>query len=301
MAGPAIAVFLAVAGFNKVVFGHYLTVSAYIKSGFGMPSVGFLTQQIYYPVAAVIILAFGLRLLKRKGETAAAARMICIMSAAILVYCAVYPWLMKYPLDASWYYYPVSALVLVAARLLWHVAGTHAAYARRARIALVVLAGAAAVSSWAYFASKPIFFTECYDLALKARELPSGSVVAFSDSGSVGFFSGHPTVNTDGVANSFAFLEAISSGTVADFLKRSGVTHLVASMPEQSVLESDRFCYFVRGKNGSFHTVAQMPIRKEDLVYTDQRSGSPGKLSIFKARYDEPDVAANAEREGTNP
>jgi hypothetical protein len=284
--GPAFAVFLAVAAFNKMYFGHYLTVSAYIKSGFGMPSIGFLSQQFYYPVAALVILAFGIWLMRRERDTEHAARTLCIMSAAIIVYCAVFPWLVKYPLNASWYYYPIGGLVLVAARLVWHVVGTFATYVRPARAVLVIAAAAFAVSSWAYFASKPIFFTRCYDLAIKARELPPGSVIAFTDAGSVGFFSGHPTVNTDGVANSFAFLEAVSSGTVADFLKRSGVTHLVERMPDPAVMESEDVFYSVRGTNGRIHDVAQMPIRKSNLVYSDP-SSNRWKLSIFKAYYNE--------------
>ncbi len=285
MVGPAIAVFMAVAAFNKVYFGNYLTVSAYIKSGFGMPSLGFVTQQLHYPLVALSILAFGIWLLKRGGETAPAARMLCIMTGAVLVYCAVFPWLLKYSLDASWYYYGVVGLALVAARLAWCVAGTFAAYARLARLVLVLSAAMAAAASWAYFATRPIFFTECYDLALKAKELPPGSILAFSDSGSVGFFSGHPTINTDGVANSFAFLDAISNGTVAEFLKRSGVTHLVARMPDSAILESGAAFYSVKGRHGAVHTVPQMPVRKSNLVYTDPNPASVWKLSIFKAHY----------------
>jgi len=295
MVGPTGIVAGGAAVMNKMSFGHYLTVSAYIKSGIGVPSFHFVAHELHYPIAAGITLAVGLWSWGKQPEFGDKARMLCVLSGAVLIYCGVFPFLIKYPQNASWYYYTVTGLVLVGAMMVWNGVEEHFTHAGVIRGILVTILAFLAASSWIYFARMPVFFTECYDVAIRARQLPAGSVLAFTDAGSVGFFSLHPTVDTDGLANSFDFLRATETNTVSDFLKRSGVTHVVIPMRHvASDLESGQARYYVRGRHGKIFSVPDMPLTRNNLVAGPLDHSSLWGLSIFKAEFKDPATARRA-------
>ena len=55
--------------------------------------------------------------------------------------------------------------------------------------------------------------------------LPAGAVLAMKDAGNMGFYSGRRVVDVDGVANSWAFQEALRAGRFAEFLERENVRY----------------------------------------------------------------------------
>ena len=56
------------------------------------------------------------------------------------------------------------------------------------------------------------------------RVLPEDGVVGSWDAGIIGYFSRHPVVNLDGLANSYGYLHAQKEGTEAAFYRRYGIT-----------------------------------------------------------------------------
>jgi hypothetical protein len=64
------------------------------------------------------------------------------------------------------------------------------------------------------------------------ENLPADTVLASWDAGVVGYFSEPRVVNIDGLVNSKAFYDAMQDGTVDEFLRADGVTHLVNHGPD---------------------------------------------------------------------
>jgi hypothetical protein len=61
--------------------------------------------------------------------------------------------------------------------------------------------------------------------------LPADAVLGARDAGKLGFFSGRPVVNLDGLANGERFLAALRQGTVADFIAASPIEYLLFDRP----------------------------------------------------------------------
>ena len=55
--------------------------------------------------------------------------------------------------------------------------------------------------------------------------LPSNAVIAMKDAGFMGFFSGRPVVNLDGLVNSFEYQDFLKDGRFREFLRQSGVNY----------------------------------------------------------------------------
>ncbi len=63
------------------------------------------------------------------------------------------------------------------------------------------------------------------------RALPEGSIVGSWDAGVVGYFSRFPVVNLDGMVNSYDYMRAIKTETVAAFHRHYGITHFARIRP----------------------------------------------------------------------
>jgi hypothetical protein len=91
----------------------------------------------------------------------------------------------------------------------------------RRGIAVGVLRLAAAPSSPGPLAERRLF-------GWVRHTLPQEAVLATTDAGMLGFFSGRPVVNLDGLINDERFLEALSRGERDRYVVASPITHLVA-------------------------------------------------------------------------
>ena len=61
--------------------------------------------------------------------------------------------------------------------------------------------------------------------------LPPDAVLGARDAGKLGFFSGRPVVNLDGLANDQHFLAALRDGTVSDYIAASPIQYLLFDRP----------------------------------------------------------------------
>jgi hypothetical protein len=61
--------------------------------------------------------------------------------------------------------------------------------------------------------------------------LPEDAVLGARDAGKLGFFSGRPVVNLDGLANDQRFLAALRHGTVAEYIAASPIEYLLFDRP----------------------------------------------------------------------
>lgn len=83
----------------------------------------------------------------------------------------------------------------------------------------------------------PSDFEEHYQRAVWiAGNAPEGTIFADTDCGILGFFSGHPFVNTDGLTNSLGFQRAIEQDRAAEWLSEAGVNAVVLA-PGELVVE----------------------------------------------------------------
>ena len=65
------------------------------------------------------------------------------------------------------------------------------------------------------------------------RVLPEDSVIGSWDAGVIGYFSRHPVVNLDGLANSYDYMRARKEGTEAALYQRYGLTHFANMFQEE--------------------------------------------------------------------
>src|SRR5439155_12360912 len=71
---------------------------------------------------------------------------------------------------------------------------------------------------------------QAYDLAIWADEhLPPDAILANSDCGYIGLFSGRRVINLDGIINGYEYQSALRDGRFVEYLQRMGVTHFVGS------------------------------------------------------------------------
>jgi hypothetical protein len=97
------------------------------------------------------------------------------------------------------------------------------------------------------------------------KHLPPDSVCAMKDAGNMGWF-GPPTVNLDGLVNNMAYQEALRDRRLAEYLRASGVTHLV----QHTFLPDER------------HLRLDAPLTMPDLQAARYETA---RLSFFSQRY----------------
>jgi hypothetical protein len=85
--------------------------------------------------------------------------------------------------------------------------------------------------TWRVYAAPAGAVAERHVYGWIGRTLPPGAVLGARDAGKLGFFSGRPVVNLDGLANDQKYLAALRDGTVSDYIAASPVEYLLFDRP----------------------------------------------------------------------
>ncbi len=135
---------------------------------------------------------------------------------------------------ARWYYAlpPLLAAFAAADLVAWTAdrSGRFRTAVPAAACLLAVLATGVGLARWRREESprRPLL-----DAALWARtHLPAGARIGAWNAGSLGYLSGRPVVNLDGLVNSWSFLESEQYDLCA-YWERNGITHLVDAFSEE--------------------------------------------------------------------
>lgn len=123
-----------------------------------------------------------------------------------------------------------------------------------------------------------------YEAARWARaNLPADSVCAAKDAGVFAWFSGLPTVNLDGLVNSWDYQDALRDERHLDFLRACGVTHLFQHNVEPEGLHGAHRFWFK--SNYHDHEAEPLYLQPADIVYRSdafQQGGAPAHFVIWR-------------------
>jgi len=232
----ALALYLA---YNRTRFGHWMPISGAIKSSFPRPGWYVPSFSIWGREANLFVqssvLAIGFLVARctrladrwhsfwRVEMTAAAAGTLAQQTfAALFMKWAVFGW-----------YFTLSYVFVawIAAFLVERMVS--------------VLTPGRRIVAWAALALLLIYGTSKDVLVTDRREperppwtvtswqaagwvsshLPPNAILAMTDSGNLGFYSGRRVVDLDGIVNSWAYQEALRAGALREFLHREGVDY----------------------------------------------------------------------------
>jgi hypothetical protein len=225
---PALAAAVAVQGalvggyllFNEVTFGHPLTVSAMVKAGRGGgPNLRWLKSLL--ALLAVGSAGLGAAVLAARLDRSVAVR----AAAAGATGHAALLGLRGSHETYNWTFAPVvlcGAILLGPAVVVAHRrigAGTHAAViAACLTLLAVAIRGKLAPSGFAEKIERAGWIAE---------HVPEGAVFAEGDCGLLGYLSGRPFVNVDGLTGSFGFQDAIRDDQLSEWFTAAGVNAVV--------------------------------------------------------------------------
>lgn len=232
--GAMMALYLAV---NKAQFGHPLTISMLVKGGrAGKIGGSWLSSALAYMGLLSALLAPLAAFVTPKGKDAP---VMWAISIATLLHVAaissrggseVYEWYFTLPvLNLAFF---VAALAdRWPARSKLFLGASLAAMALLSARALVVRAHRP--SDFQAKAEKADFLLQ---------HAPRGTRIAEPDCGILGYFSGVPVLNIDGLTSDFSMQDAIGHGRLAEWLTDHGVNAIVlpAGHPDATVLLPDR-------------------------------------------------------------
>jgi len=85
--------------------------------------------------------------------------------------------------------------------------------------------------TWRLYAAPPGAVAESHIYGWIDGTLPPGAVLGARDAGKLGFFSGRPVVNLDGLANGQHYLAALRDNTVAEYIAASPIEYLLFGRP----------------------------------------------------------------------
>ena len=85
--------------------------------------------------------------------------------------------------------------------------------------------------TWRNYQVLPGPVAERYVYGWIGLNLPENAVLGARDAGKLGFFSGRPVVNLDGLANDQRFLAALRHGTVGEYIATSPIEYLLFGRP----------------------------------------------------------------------
>jgi hypothetical protein len=166
-------------------------------------------------------LIIGLRQRERRS-LAGVGLMLMIGGAALLLVHTVIRW---YP--RPWYFVVMASALGIGLALFWSIVRLPAV-----RLAVVGV-GSLGMAVGGLYAIQIGYYPwqsrHQYAAALWARDnTPPNALLASMNSGIIGYYSGRPTVNMDGVVNPAAFA-AIQSRRMLDFMRDLGVLYLIDS------------------------------------------------------------------------
>lgn len=302
---------------NLAVFGHLQPVSGAMKTTF--PEPGFHPAPLrdfpeYGLLTGVALLAV---LIGLRPGASRFARALGLLALAALLHAAYTIVFMVWAVD-RWQF---GLLVVLGLTALPAAAGQILARLPRplaTGAVIAAIAGAVVVQAYSLRLREGRYQSETYRLALWAREhLPKDAMLSATDSGVIAFFSERPTVNLDGLINSFDYLECVQEGggRVEEYLERKGVDYLLDqnAFGRPDLLSGQyevRICRIAYRPEGRI--TAELPVRRGDEVHrrdvmSRNTLGStktePNAVILY--RYDPEFVrrhqAGNAAAGGTTP
>jgi len=223
---PAVALVTPYLIWNEVAFGHLVPISGVLKTSF--PVAGWTPSHLPGEYLGLLVLGFAgpaLALLvgRRGDELVRVLAVLCVGLALHALYTVVY---MRWAIFA-WHF----ASFLPAGALGAALAGNALAprVPEGARRALLALGGVVIVLSLAVSVSR---LSRSFTAASReagewvAHTLPPDAVLGMKDSGTFTYFAQRRVVNLDGVANSFAFEDALCRGELERYLRERGVEYV---------------------------------------------------------------------------
>lgn len=247
---------------NYLAFGHFMPISGALKSsfpkaGFNAPDFSLLPDDRALLVLAVILSAacllweFG----PWPSQPGWALRgPACAIAIGVLLHVGYAVLFMKWAVF-SWHFVleRFAVCLLLVALLNKFTLENHrvGVVAQRWAIGVLVTVLAFAAPLFAYEREWRADLSHswrltAYEAAKWAKaNLPADAVIAMTDAGNMGFHSGRPVVNLDGLVNSFAYQEALKEGKFREFLRDSGVNYFAqhAVGPEVTSGEYDFYTF----------------------------------------------------------
>ena len=240
---PAAALALAYFTWNLAVFGHLMPITSSIKSSFPIPSfqwrariqdpfllAWFAQMGVLAAGSLALLLPRGRRLLGG-GREPEGWRVTLALSLGAL---GQYVFAFLFVRAAHWHF--ASATPALALMLATLTRGLSLALPGRPREAAAWVAGAfclalAAVGIGYRFElqRRPTAVVRSFfEAAVWARgHLPPGAILALTDSGTFGFYSGRRVINLDGYVNSYDFLVAERERRGREYFRRERINYLV--------------------------------------------------------------------------
>jgi hypothetical protein len=214
---------------NVATFGHLQPISGAMKSSFprAEPTWAYLTA--FPEFTLLLVVGAGFAIAGLRAGASPFVRAIGIFGAAALLQMSYLVLFMRWGVD-RWYFtllFPVGLLGLP-----WIARAWIARIAARPALAAAALVAGVALAVFLQLTSLRLrdgrYLAGTRELAIWAREnLPAASVVAATDSGVFGYFSGLRTINLDGLINNYRYREELRAGRLAEYLGARGVTHVL--------------------------------------------------------------------------
>ena len=293
---PAVVLITPYLAWNLLAFGHVMPISGSLKTRF--PDAGFTPTHLNIEHAGLLLLALGGagREIWRGNREDPLVNLVAVLSIGLAMhalYTVVYMrWAVLFWHFAA--FIPVGAL---GAALLARQAAERLPRA----VVVAALAGLTLLQVSALTISISNL-GETFTVAGReagewvAETLPPEAVLSMKDSGIFSYFAQRRVMNLDGVANSFAYANAVCEGRLEDFLRSHGVEYVAqhAVPPFVRIGAYETFtqaypCHLSGGRDG------ELVLRRDDEVFRGtpykSNAGTPSQLFIWRLARAAPDAS----------
>ncbi|MGQ9706172.1 MAG: hypothetical protein ACUVWP_04110 [bacterium] len=273
---------------NYLNFGHFMTISASLKSSF--PNTSFNYKYIItYPEYYIGVIIFLFLLFVREDNLSGELLPDLILGISCLFM------LISFLLFGRWahfshHYAPTLLLIFISTAII-----VEAIYKRISKVVSSRFIGTIMILLFIIFAcySQFIVYRETMNTFRKAsyegakwvgENTDRDDIFAMKDCGAFGYLSERRTINLDGVVNNFVYQEYLKDGRLTEYLGLMGVDYIVQhSVPldkkDYDVYEQIYPCRLYGGEGG------RLELRREDeefrFYYIDE-AGDKSMLVIWK-------------------
>jgi hypothetical protein len=228
LALPAVLV-LPYLVWNEIRFGHLQPISGAMKSGFPHPrlTLHYLTDFPDFTVLLVLGAVLAVRALRASAPPLVRILGVFGLAAALhMLYTLLF---MRWGVD-RWHYGLLIPIGLLGIPWLAAQVAGRLRSGLRVRTALLLagMGAAVALQAWSLDLRHGRYLDATRRLALwSGANLPPGSVVAMTDAGVFGYFSGLTTINLDGLINNYRYRDELRSGRLLEYLRQRKVSHFL--------------------------------------------------------------------------
>jgi hypothetical protein len=231
---PVLVLIVPYLAWNQLAFGHWMPISGALKTSF--PVAGFEPAHVRVEYAGLVVIA--LLAVAREYRRGNGGDPLVGLLAPLAIGLALHAvWTVVYMNWAvfAWHFAACVPVGIVGAALLARdvAARIPGALVAVALVGLLVFQVTALTVSISRLGRT--FTVAGREAGLwVAANLPPESVLAMKDSGTFSYFAQRQVMNLDGVANSFAFAEAVCQGRLEEFVRERGVRYIAQhSVPPQ--------------------------------------------------------------------